>query len=144
MSLTYSCALRISEVINLKIEDIDSAKMLIHIKNAKGKKDRFVPLSETILELLRNYYLAFRPKEYLFNGQYSFQYSATSCNKIVKRYIGEKYHMHLLRHAGATKAYENGTDIFLVQKFLGHKNPKTTQIYTHVSNSVLQQIKTAI
>jgi site-specific recombinase XerD len=88
LTLTYSAGLRVSEIVNLKIEDIDSKRMLIHIKNAKGKKDRYVPLSQNVLELLRNYYLKYKPKEYLFNGQNnSPQYSVGSCQQIFKKYI---------------------------------------------------------
>lgn len=86
ISLGYSVGLRVSEVINLKIEDIDSKRMIIHIKNGKGRKDRIVPLSQNVLELLRKYWLEYKPKEYLFNGQNSSQYSSNSCNKIVKEY----------------------------------------------------------
>ena len=78
LSLTYSVGLRVSEVINLKIDDIDSKRMIIHIKNAKGRKDRVVPLSQKILELLRDYFKEYRPNEYLFNGQNSLKYSSGS------------------------------------------------------------------
>jgi integrase/recombinase XerD len=144
LSLTYSVGLRVSEVINLKIEDIDSKRMIIHIKNAKGRKDRVVPLSQKILELLREYFKEYRPKEYLFNGQNSLQYSSGSCNQIVKKYLGEKYHIHQLRHSCATNLLENGTDIRLIQKILGHSNVKTTEIYTHVSNQLLSKVNLPI
>jgi integrase/recombinase XerD len=87
LTLTFSVGLRVSEIVNLKIEDIDSKRMLIHIKNAKGRKDRIVPLSKTVLELLRTYYREYKPKEYLFNGQNSLQYSIGSCQKIYKNYF---------------------------------------------------------
>ena len=90
LSLTYSVGLRVSEVINLKIEDIDSKRMIIHIKNAKGRKDRVLPLSQKILELLREYWKEYKPKEYLFNGQNSLQYSSGSCNQIVKKIFRSK------------------------------------------------------
>jgi integrase len=95
ISLAYSVGLRVSEVINLKIVDVDSKRMIININQAKGKKDRIVPLSEHILDLLRKYWKEYHPREYLFNGQNSLQYSATSCNQIVKKYLGDKYHFHL-------------------------------------------------
>jgi len=75
--------------------------MIIHIKNAKGRKDRVVPLSQNILELLRSYYKEFRPIDFLFNGQNNLKYSTGSCNQIVKKYLGEKYHIHQLRHSCA-------------------------------------------
>lgn len=144
LSLTYSVGLRVSEVINLKIEDIDSKRMLIHIKNAKGRKDRIVPLSQNILELLRSYYIEYKPKEYLFNGQTGVQYSSGSCNQIVKKYLGEKYHIHQLRHSCFTNLLENGTDIRLIQKIAGHSNIKTTEIYTHVSNQMISKVNLPI
>ena len=144
LSLTYSVGLRVSEVINLKIEGIDSKRMIIHIKNAKGRKDRVVPLSQKVLELLREYFKQYRPKEYLFNGQNSLKYSSSSCNQIVKKYLGEKYHIHQLRHSCATNLLENGTDLKIIQKILGHSNVKTTEIYTHVSNQLLSKVNLPI
>ncbi len=97
--VAYSVGLRVSEVINLKIADIDSKRMLINIRQAKGKKDRIVPLSQNVLNTLREYYRDEKPKQYLFNGQDGRpQYSATSCNQLVKNYLGRNYHFHLLRH----------------------------------------------
>ena len=144
LSLTYSVGLRVSEVVNLKIGDIDSKRMLIHIKNAKGRKDRIVPLSQTVLELLRNYFIKYRPKEYLFNSQNSLQYSPNSCNMIVKKYLGEQYHIHQLRHSCFTNLLESGTDLRVIQKIAGHSNVKTTEIYTHVSNQMLSKVKLPI
>lgn len=140
ISLAYSVGLRVSEVINLKIQDIDSKRMIIHIKNAKGKKDRIVPLSVNILNLLRSYFKEYRPKEYLFNGQNSLKYSSTSCNEIVKKYLGEKYHFHLLRHSCFTHLIENGTDSRIIQKIAGHANIKTTEGYMQVSTNVLNKV----
>ena len=144
LSITYSVGLRVSEVINLKIEDIDSKRMVIHIKNAKGKKDRIVPLSKNILVLLREYYKKHQPVEYLFNGQNSLQYSSNSCNKIVKRYIGNEYHMHILRHSCFTHLLESGVDLRIIQEIAGHSSSKTTEIYTHVSKKLLNNIKLPI
>jgi len=141
---TRCVGLRVSEVISLKIEDIDSKRMIIHIKNAKGRKDRVVPLSQKVLELLREYFKQYRPKEYLFNGQNSLKYSSSSCNQIVKKYLGEKYHIHQLRHSCATNLLENGTDLKIIQKILGHSNVKTTEIYTHVSNQLLSKVNLPI
>lgn len=141
ITLGYGCMLRVSEVINLKISDIDSKRMLIIVRNSKGRKDRIVTLSENLLEILREYYKTHKPKEYLFNGQKSLKYSATSCNAIIKKYLGDQYHYHQLRHSGATTLLENGTDISLIQKLLGHNTIKTTQIYTHVSTSLLSKIQ---
>ncbi|MFM7990543.1 MAG: tyrosine-type recombinase/integrase, partial [Candidatus Fonsibacter sp.] len=82
LTLTYSVGLRVSEIVNLKIEAIDSKRMLIHIKNAKGRKDRLVPLSLNVLNLLREYFKQYRPNEYLFNGQITNKYSVGSCQKL--------------------------------------------------------------
>lgn len=144
LSLTYSVGLRVSEIINLKIEDIDSKRMLIHIKSAKGKKDRIVPLSENILLLLREYYKQHKPKEYLFNGQNSNQYSIQSCQKLYKLYIDNNSSIHTLRHSSFTNLLETGTDIRIIQKIAGHNSSKTTEIYTHVSNEILSKVKLPI
>jgi integrase/recombinase XerD len=140
LSLTYSVGLRVSEIVNLKIEDIDSKRMIIHIKNAKGRKDRIVPLSENILILLREYYKEFKPQIYLFNGQNSTQYSIGSCQKIYKKYIDHRTSIHTLRHSSATKLLESGIDLRIIQKILGHSSTKTTEIYTHVSKKFLNKI----
>ena len=144
ISLAYSVGLRVSEVINLKVKDIDSDRMIINIKNAKGRKDRIVPLTLNMLHLLRVYYKHYRPIDYLFNGQFSNQYSQTSCNNIVKKYLGHQYHFHLLRHSCFTNLTDEGIDIRVIQKLAGHKSSKTTEIYTHVSNSVLKKLPLAL
>lgn len=144
LTLTYSVGLRVSEITNLKIEDIDSKRMLIHIKNAKGKKDRIVPLSQTVLELLRNYYKEYKPSTYLFNGQNSNQYSIKSCQSLYKKYIDKKSSIHTLRHSCFTNLLENGTDTRIIQKIAGHNNVKTTEIYTHVSNQLLNKVNLPI
>ena len=142
--LAYSAGLRVSEVCNLKICDIDSKNMIITIIQSKGKKDRLVPLSENVLRTLREYFKEFKPKEFLFNGQFDLQYSHRSCNQIVKKYIGVEHHFHELRHSNATALLESGTDISVIQKLLGHKSPKTTQIYTHISTNFINRINTPI
>jgi site-specific recombinase XerD len=144
LTLTYSVGLRVSEIINLKIDDIDSKRMIIHIKNAKGRKDRIVPLSQTVLELLREYYKHYNPSEYLFNGQSTNKYSIGSCQKIYKKYIDNQSSIHTLRHSSATALLENGTDLRVIQKIIGHTNVKTTEIYTHVSNQILSKVKLPI
>ncbi len=140
ISLAYSTGMRVSEVCNLKIVDIDSKRMIITIRQSKGKKDRIVALSEKILEILREYFKEFNPKEYLFNGQFDLQYSHRSCNQIVKQYLGKEYHFHQLRHSNATALLEAGTDIRIIQKHLGHSSSKTTEIYTHVSTAIIQNM----
>lgn len=138
IALAYSTGMRVSEVCSLKITDIDSKRMIITIRQSKGKKDRIVGLSEKVLEILRTYFKQYKPKEYLFNGQFDLKYSPTSCNQIVKKYLGKEYHFHLLRHSNATALLEAGTDLRLIQKHLGHSSSKTTEIYTHVSTASLK------
>ena len=144
IALAYSTGMRVSEVCNLKIADIDSKRMIITIRQSKGRKDRIVGLSEKILNILRIYFTEYRPKEYLFNGQFDVQYSSTSCNQIVKKYLGKEYHFHLLRHSNATALLEAGTDLRIIQKHLGHSSSKTTEIYTHVSTNIISKMRLPI
>ena len=144
LTLTFSVGLRVSEIVNIKIEDIDSKRMLIHIKNAKGRKDRIVPLSEKVLILLRDYFTQYKPKEYLFNGQNSEQYSIGSCQAIYKKNIDATGHIHTLRHSCFTNLLENNTDLRIIQKIAGHSSSKTTEIYTHVSNQILSKVNLPI
>lgn len=140
IALAYSTGMRVSEVCNLFIADIDSKRMVITIRQSKGKKDRIVALSEKILEILREYFKEYKPKQYLFNGQFDVQYSHRSCNQIVKQYLGKEFHFHQLRHSNATALLEAGTDLRIIQKHLGHASSKTTEIYTHVSTNLLQSM----
>jgi site-specific recombinase XerD len=139
--LAFSTGMRVSEVCNLLISDIDSKRMIITIRQSKGRKDRIVPLSDKVLETLRAYFLEYKPKQYLFNGQFELRYSERSCNQIVKKYIGPEYHFHLLRHSSFTALLESGTDLRIIQKLAGHSNVKTTEIYTHVSTNLLSKIQ---
>ncbi len=147
LSLVYSAGLRIGEAINLKISDIDSKRMLIHIKMAKGNKDRYTLLSPLFLNLLREYYKVYKPKEYLFEGQEGGPYTSSSAQQVLKKALrlagiqGRRITLHTLRHSFATHLLESGTDIRYIQSLLGHNSPKTTMIYTHVSEQRLQKIK---
>lgn len=147
LSLIYSCGLRRSELLNLKIEDINSKRGLILIKQAKGKKDRIAPLSERILALLREYYNAYKPKEWLFEGQScKGQYDANSLAAVLKQAlekskITKPVTLHWLRHSYATHLLEAGTDLRYIQEILGHSSSRTTEIYTHVSNKSLLKIE---
>jgi len=140
ISLAYSTGMRVSEVCNLLISDIDSKRMIITIRQSKGRKDRIVALTQKVLEILREYFKEYKPKEYLFNGQFELKYSHRSCNQIVKQYLGKEYHFHQLRHSNATALLESGTDLRIIQKHLGHSSSKTTEIYTHVSTATLQSM----
>lgn len=145
ISLIYSCGLRISECINLKISDIDSSRMLIKIVQGKGKKDRYVQLSTKLLLLLREYYKEYKPKDHLFQGQFKDEYSAKSIQNVLKRAlikcnITKQITVHSLRHSFATHLIEQGTDIRIVQEILGHKDIRTTQIYTHISSARISKV----
>jgi site-specific recombinase XerD len=146
ISTIYSCGLRISEAVNLKIQDIDSSSMTVKIVNAKGKSDRIVMLSEKLLESLREYFKKYRPKVYLFEGQNGGKYSARSIQQIfnhaVKRAkIKKKVTVHTLRHSFASHLLDNGTDIRFIQELLGHKHLSTTQIYTHINPVSVKKIR---
>lgn len=145
--LLYSCGLRVSEIINIKISNVDSERMIINIIQAKGKKDRQVPLSNNVLKILREYYKLFKPTEYLFNGQSKPKYSAKSIQKFLQSYaikagIKKRIYPHLIRHCSFTHMMEEGTDINIIQKIAGHSNVKTTMVYAHLSTSFISGIKT--
>jgi site-specific recombinase XerD len=149
LKLCYGMGLRVSEIVKLKIADIDSKNMQVLIESAKGKKDRYVNLPYSILEQLRLYYKMYRPQKYLFEGQYGGQYSARSIqqvfkNAIKKAKINKKAGIHGLRHSFATHLLEAGTDIAFIQQLLGHNDLKTTLRYTHVSRKNLKNIKSPL
>lgn len=145
LKLCYGMGLRVSEVVRIKIEDIDSSRMVVLIAGAKGKKDRYVPLPESLLPQLTVYYSLFHPKEYLFEGQYGGPYSKGSVQTIFKRAmrksrIYKKIGVHGLRHSYATHLLESGADMHFIQELLGHNSIKTTQIYTKVTPRSLANI----
>lgn len=145
LKMVYGMGLRVSEIVQMKISDIDSKSMQVHIQSAKGKKDRYVNLPNSVLENLRAYYLEYKPKVYLFEGQYGGQYSIRSVQLVFKQSmirskINKKVGIHSLRHSFATHLLEQGTDISYIQKLLGHNNIKTTLIYTQVGEAKLKQI----
>lgn len=144
LSVVFSCALRVSELLALKPQHIDRNRMVINILGAKGKKDRIVPLSPKLLKLLEEYYRAYQPKEFLFEGQFGGQYTASSCNKLVKKYVNGRASMHTLRHTCATYLHEQGVDIASISKFLGHGSVKTTMIYIRVSNKTIKRLPVPI
>src|SRR5690554_1073736 len=148
-TLCYSAGLRLSEILNIKISDIDSDRMQIRIEQAKGKKDRYSILSPKVLDLLRSYVSEYRPEVYLFEGQNGGKYSSSSVQQLMRAHrkkanINKKATPHTLRHSFATHLLDNGTDIRFIQELLGHKHISTTQIYTHVSSRTLKDIKSPI
>jgi integrase/recombinase XerD len=149
LKLCYGMGLRVSEIANLKISDIDSGSMRVLIERAKGKKDRYVNLPESILEQLREYYKNYTPKKYLFEGQYGEQYSIRSIQQVFKQAmkkakINKQIGIHGLRHSFATHLLEQGTDIRFIQELLGHQDLKTTLQYTHVSEKSIKKIKSPL
>jgi site-specific recombinase XerD len=149
LKLCYGMGLRVSEIVNLKITDIDSSRMLVHIEAAKGKKDRYVALPASVLEDLRKYYRTYRPNVYLFEGQHGGQYAIRSAqavfkNAMRKAKINKEVGIHALRHSYATHLLECGTDMYFIQKLLGHNNIKTTEIYAKVSNRQLGNVKSPL
>jgi integrase/recombinase XerD len=145
LSLIYSSGLRISEAIELLLPDIDSKRMVIHIRDGKGNRDREIMLSKKILDLLRNYYIAYKPERFLFEGEHGLPYSARSINAFfarskLKAGINKPATVHTLRHSFATHLLENGTDIRIIQQLLGHKNSRTTQIYTHITSAIKEKL----
>jgi site-specific recombinase XerD len=146
ISLLYSSGLRKSELINLKIEDVDSKRMVLNVKQGKGRKDRNTLLSGRLLIDLRKYFSEYLPNEYLFEGPYGGRYSPSSVAKIVSRaarqaHIKKRVTPHMLRHSFATHLLENGTDLRSIQVLLGHSSLKTTEIYTHIAVTGLADIK---
>jgi integrase/recombinase XerD len=147
LSLIYSCGLRRSELINLRPTDIDSKRGIVIIRQSKGKKDRIAPLSPKILEMLRGYYIGYKPKTWLFEGQIeNTKYDERSLSNVLKQAltksnISKPVSLHWLRHSYATHLLESGTDLRYIQELLGHSSSKTTEIYTHVSTKSIQQIK---
>lgn len=145
LQLCYGMGLRVSEIVNLKIEDIDSRDMKVHIHRDKGKKDRYVNLPGSVLEDLRIYYKEYLPKDFLFEGQYGGQYTVRSAqlvfkNAMKKAGIKKQIGIHGLRHSYATHLLEFGTDISFIQKLLGHNDIRTTQIYARVSDTSLAKV----
>ena len=149
LQLCYGMGLRVSEIVNIKMEHIDSKTMKVLIERGKGKKDRYVNLPQSILNDLRIYYKSFLPKEYLFEGQYGGKYAIRSAQSVFKTAmnkagIKKKVGIHSLRHSYATHLLEFGTDITLIQKLLGHNDIKTTLQYTHVADKTIANVQSPL
>lgn len=147
--LIYSAGLRRSEVINLKIKDIQKGRNCVFVKGAKGKKDRYTLLSAKVLRYLRIYYKQEKPVDWLFEGQYGGQYSPTSVQKIftkakLKSKVNPYATVHTLRHSFATHLLERGVDLRYIQKLLGHDSIKTTEIYTHITKKGMEKLQSPL
>ena len=149
LKLCYGMGLRVSEIVNLKITDIDGNNMQVLVSQAKGKKDRYVNLPHSVLELLRDYYKKYRPQIYLFEGQRGGAYSARSLQAVFKKAlrmanINKAVGIHSLRHSYATHLLQVGVDISFIKELLGHKDIKTTLIYTKLANKNISNIKSPL
>jgi len=149
ISLLYSAGLRRGELIELKIEDIDSQRMMIFIRRGKGNKDRYTVLANSVLYDLRLYYREYNPQKYLFEGSDCDTYSPTSIRKILNEAVRragifKRVTPHMLRHSFATHLLEDGVDLRYIQTLLGHNSSKTTEIYTHVAKHAIKGIKSPL
>jgi site-specific recombinase XerD len=147
--IIYSCGLRRSEVINIRLTDLDRDRSVLHIKEGKGRVDRIVPVSKKVWEKLDEYIEGFHPNKYLFEGQTGGRYSAESVYRVFKQALKEAgikkdVGVHSLRHSYATHLHESGLDIRYIQELLGHRSTRTTEIYTHVSRRNLVVIRSPI
>jgi site-specific recombinase XerD len=147
--IIYSCGLRRSEVINIRLEDIDRTRNIIHIREGKGRVDRIVPVPDKLWSKLDEYIDSYNPKEYLFEGQHGRRYSSESVYNVFKQALNrvgikKEVGVHSLRHSYATHLHENGLDIRYIQELLGHKSTLTTEIYTHVSRRNLISVRSPI
>jgi integrase/recombinase XerD len=150
LAILYSCGLRVSELINLKWCHVDRSRMIINIIQAKGNKDRQVPLSPDLIPILEDYWLEFKSKEFVFNGQVSIQYSERSVGEVIKQLANKagicnkRVYTHLIRHCSFTHMTESGTDINLIQRIAGHSNVKTTNIYLHISHNHISKVQSPL
>ncbi|SNR37770.1 site-specific tyrosine recombinase/integron integrase [Lutibacter flavus] len=149
LGLLYASGLRIGELINLELKNIDIQRKQLHVQNAKGRKDRYVSLADSYIPLLMNYLNSYKPEKYFVEGKIGTKYSANSVRSFLKkscRLAGIKKLVtpHTLRHSYATHLLENGIDLRLIQELLGHARPETTMIYTHVSKKSLLTVKSPL
>ena len=147
--LIYSSGLRLTEVVHLKISDIDSDRMLINIREGKGRKDRITILAKETLELLRKYFKNFKPKFWLFERYKEKQMNPRNIQKVFKNSLKRSgclkdCSVHSLRHSFATHLLKKGEDTRTIQRLLGHKNIKTTEIYTHVTSKAIKGIRSPL
>ncbi|MBU2576201.1 MAG: tyrosine-type recombinase/integrase [Nanoarchaeota archaeon] len=148
IKILYGCGLRVSEIINLKKEDVNFEEGLIHVKMAKGRKDRFVKIPNSVIEDLENF-MKISGGVYLFGSNRGGKLTDSTIQAIMKNSakkagIKKRVYPHLLRHSFATHLLEQGTDLRVIQKLLGHSDIKTTQIYTHISQASIQNVKSPL
>jgi site-specific recombinase XerD len=149
LALLYSCGLRVSELLNLKWENIDRSRMIINILKGKGNKDRQVMLAASLVPLLEKYYHEYQTKIFILSGQNCDQYTATSVGAVIKQLgkkagINKRVWTHQMRHNSFTHLVEAGCDINVVQKLAGHSNVKTTMCYVQISNNIISKINSPL
>jgi site-specific recombinase XerD len=150
LTMVYSLGLRRGELLNIKLSDLCSRTSSLMVRNAKGNKDRVLPVPAKVMQLIIRYYRAYKPETWLFEGDKAGKkYSATSLSRIFHRYLSivlenHNFTLHCLRHSFATHLLEGGTDLRYIQEMLGHKSSRTTEIYTHVSTKSLSNIKNPV
>jgi integrase/recombinase XerD len=149
LQLIYAGGLRRSELLNLKISDIDRGRNLIVIRQGKGKKDRITLLSQKLLPLLDDYLHEYKPKNWLFESAGHEQYSESALQQVFRRAlmkagVQKAATLHTLRHSFATHLLERGTDIRYIQALLGHNSSKTTERYTHITRKGFEQIRSPL
>jgi len=146
LTVIYACGLRLNEGLHLRVQDIDSSRMLIWIRNGKGGKDRYVPLPERLLVLLRDYWTLHKPVSYFFfRKDKNIAISDTSLQHTFKAAlrqsgIGKAASIHTLRHSYATHLLEHGINLRVIQELLGHQSPQTTAVYTHLTDKSVQKL----
>lgn len=149
LALLYSCSLRVSELINLKWENVDRSRMIIYILNAKGGKDRQVGLNNALLKLMEDYYREHKTQSFIFSGQFGDKYSDRSVGQVIKQLakkagINKRVYTHLIRHCSASHLLDGGLDISMIQRWLGHSSVKTTSIYLHTSHTTISRIQSPL
>ncbi len=138
----YATGVRVSELLSIRLRDIDRANMVIHVMNGKGDKQRQVTMKSELLKILSDYWRIFKPKEFLFEGQVGGKYTESSIRQFINKYaslagIKKRVYPHLLRHCSFTHSLEAGENLYTIQKIAGHNNPKTTSIYLHMSPKII-------
>lgn len=149
ITMYYACGLRKSELLDLRLSDLDSTRKVVRIRNSKGAKDRDVALPQALLVQIAQYYRKYEPKEYLFNGKNKLKYSASSVDKLLKNglkkaSINKHITIHNLRHSYATHLVERNINLRFIQDALGHKSSTTTEIYTRLSKDKIAQMVSPI
>lgn len=149
LKIAYGMGLRVSEIVDLKIKNIDLDRYLVHIVSSKGKKDRYVNFPVSLVNLYNDYLKEYQPVNYVFEGQFREQYTTRSAqavfkNAMNKANISKTIGIHGLRHSYATHLLEAGTDMVFIQKLLGHSNVKTTEIYAKVSTKLISKVSSPL